>query len=181
MELVNRRNMKKTNNSYFLLISLFFLISCCFIACTQGLPENGEEEGITQIGGPGSTREYLVMHISQDLESDVLLRKATKTIILPPDSGSFSVSVFFRYPFLTKRGILRDEIHCDIYAMSDFLTLKQVQRNSKLDMVYTFEYEENRGDKSRAGGFEFLDRFEMDWGESCWTRCDIVQAARDSL
>lgn len=180
MELVNRRNMKKPDNSYFLLISLFFLISCCFIACTQGLNEE-DEKRITQLGGDGCSTEYLVMHISQDLESDVLLRKATKTIILPPDSGSFSVSVFFRQPFQTIRGIVRDEIHCDIYAMSDFLILKQVQRNSKLDMVYTFEYEENRGDKSRTGGFALLDRFEMGWGESCWARCDIVQAARDSL
>lgn len=163
-----------------LLSIVIFLSLLCFAACdSQVLPddewEKEEEEGGTSYIGPKNWHIF----ISQDyMEPDNLLRKEDKEIRLSPDSGSFTISVFYRWPFMVNN-ILKDELYISSHEISgdDFLRLKSVRSISKLEAHYTYEYGENRSGGYRAALISFLDNFNIPKESSCSGLVSIIQNA----
>ena len=160
-----------------LLLALFVFAACD----SQVLPDDEwekEEEGGTSYIGP----KNWYIFISQDyLEPDNLLRKEDKEIRLSPDSGSFTISVFYRWPW-TVKGMLKDELHISTHEIreiigGDFLRLKSVQSISKLEAHYTYEYGENRSGGYRAALIFFSDDFNIPKESSCSGFVTIIQNA----
>lgn len=163
----------KTAKLFAALLAALFMLASCEL---QALPEEEltEEDTILR---PGVKNPLI--YISQDLESDLLLRKVDRVIVLPPDSGSFTISAFFRKPFATSAGVWRDELHIRTHETKgdDFLRLKYVQPVSKIEVHYTYEYADNRSDANRIAQIVFMDNFNMPVGICCYGSVSIVQPA----
>ena len=157
-----------------LLLALFVFAACD----SQVLPDDEwekEEEGGTIYIGPKNWHIF----ISQDyMEPDNLLRKEDKEIRLSPDSGSFTISVFYRWPFMVN-SILKDELYISSHEIQgdNFLRLKSVRSISKLEAHYTYEYGENRSGGYRAAQIFFSDDFNIPKESSCSGLISIIQPA----
>lgn len=156
-----------------LLLALFVFAACD----SQVLPDD-EWEKDEEVAPVRPHRTSPPIYISQDLESDLLLRKEDKEIRLSPDSGSFTISLFFRQPF-TYYETLRDELHISSHEIQgdNFLRLKSVRSISKLEAHYTYEYTANRSDVHRFTRLVFMDVFNMPSAYPCYGSVNIDQPA----
>lgn len=155
------------------------ILSVSILASCQTQEVQGEEEGgITDIGPTSFIHE---ISISQDLESELLMRKSLSyslnPIVLPPDSGSFTISVFFREAFRTTDGFLRNDLHSYISGMigDDFLSFQQEKTIGKLEKHYTFEYGKNETGKNRIVIIQFWDDYNIRYPEYCYGEVIILQ------
>lgn len=155
------------------------ILSVSILASCQTQEVQGEEEGgVTNVGPTSAGYEIF---ISQDLESELLMRKnlsySMNPIVLPPDSGSFTISVFFRQAFRTTDGVLRNDLHSYISGMigDDFLSFQQEKTIGKLEKHYTFEYGKNETGKDRIVIIQFRDDYNIRYPDYCSGTVFILQ------
>lgn len=158
------------------------ILSVSLLASCQTQEIQGEAEG--EITHLGPTSAGHLIYISQDLETELLMRKdaGSSPIVLPPDSGSFTISAFFREAFRTTDGFLRNDLHSYISDMigDDFLRLQQENTTGKLEKHYTFEYGKNETGKNRIVTVQFRDDYNIRIPEYCVGLVIVIQLADEN-